>query len=152
MPRRLSNIPAAAITTPLSFAAFVAFGFYSAVNHDVSAGILSFGCLALTLGSAIWCIVTFARRRSSNVLAAAIATALSFAAFVAFGCYAAVEDSIRAALLSFICLALTLGSVIWWIVAFVLHRRRRPEPRGFAVLTGDKGSREILDEEHVQKM
>jgi len=131
-----------AIATALSFAAFVAFGFYSAVNNDVSGASLSFGCLALTLGSAIWCIVAFVPRPFSNVIAGAIATTLSFAAFVAFGCYAAVEDNIRAAFLSLICMALTLGSAIWCIVAFLLHRRRRTEPRGFAVLTGGttKGS------------
>ena len=152
MPRRLSNVPAAPVATALSFAAFVALGFYSAVNNDDSAAILSFGCLALTLGSASWCIVVFARRRSSNRLAAATATFLSFAAFIGFGCYAFFEDSIQAAFWSLTCLALALGSATYCIVAVVLHRRRRTEPRGFAVLTGDKGSQDILDEEHVQKM
>jgi hypothetical protein len=78
-------------------------------------------------------------RRPTSLLAAATATVICFAGFVACGFYAAVDENIGAGFLSLVFIVLTLSSVIWCIVAVVIRRRRRIEPRGFAVLTVDRG-------------
>ena len=74
-------------------------------------------------------------RRLTNVLAAAAATALCFAGFVGFGFYAAVDDNLGAGFLSFVFMLFMLVGAIWCIGALVIYRRRRVQPRGFAVLT-----------------
>ena len=78
-------------------------------------------------------------RHSTNLLAAAISTALCSTAFLGFGFYAAVDENIGAGFLSFVFMMFTVCSAIWCIAAFITQRRgRRVEARGFPVLTADR--------------
>jgi len=79
-------------------------------------------------------------RRATDVLGAAIATAVCFAGFAASGFYSTVVQTPGAAFSSFIFLLLTLSSATWCIVEFVLHRRRRRfGRRGLAMVATAEG-------------
>ena len=78
-------------------------------------------------------------RRSANFLAAAVATGLCFAGFVGFWAYAAADENIGAGFVALLFMVATIASAAWCVIAIISLRRRRVEPRGFAVLPPDRG-------------
>lgn len=75
--------------------------------------------------------------RLKRLIAGAVGAAIGFAGFISFALYAAYDEpNIGAALLSLLCLGITVGCVVWWTIECVLYFRQHRKLRGFAVISG----------------
>ena len=78
-------------------------------------------------------------RQDRTLVTAVSGMAVSFAAAVVCGFYAVTDGPfLLAAGLTVVCLRFSLGFAMRSVIAFDKRRRRRPQPRGFAVLAANR--------------